>query len=155
MYSVSIGLLRTLTLVVSTVAGAANGVSAQSLATERDKIPNLTGAWTLNKDLTDDAAKLMETMQGGDHGGSGGGHTRPGGIGGHGPGMHGGGGMGSSRGGMTPEQMQAMRARMNHAVEAPARLTIVQADGSITFTDSYGRSQRFATQQQEGKACAG
>lgn len=52
-YSVSFGLLRTLTLVVSTVAVAGNGVSAQSFAAERDKIPNLTGAWTLNKDLSD------------------------------------------------------------------------------------------------------
>lgn len=147
MYSVSFGLLGTLTLVVSTVAAAANGVSAQPLATERDKIPKLTGAWTLNKDLSDDAGKLMEAMQGGGQGGPGG-HTPPGGSGGgHGPGMHGGG----NRGGMTPEQMRAMRAGMSDVLEAPARLTIVQGDGSVSLTDNHGRSQRLTVDNKREK----
>jgi hypothetical protein len=146
MYRVSFGLLTTITLVVSTAA-AATIVSVQSRATERDKIPNLTGAWTLNEDLSDDAAKVMESMHGGDQGRRGGGHRPPGGSGGHGPGMHGAGG----RGEMSPEQMQAMRARMDRTLEAPARLTIVQADGSITFTDGDGRSQRFAINNKKEK----
>lgn len=106
----------------------------------------------MNKHLSDDAAKLMEAMQGGDHGGSGGGHMPPGGFsGGHGPGMHGGGAMGGNRGGMTPEQMRAMRARMSEALEAPARLTIVQADGSVRLTDNHGRSQRLTTNNKKEK----
>jgi len=149
MYSDSFRLLRTMSLVVSMVAIAAN-VSAQSLATERDNVPNLTGAWTLNKDLSDDAAKLLESMQGGDHAGSGGGHTPPGGSGGHGPGMHGGSGAGGNRG-MTPEQMRAMRARMNSVLEAPTKLTIVQADGSVTLTDNDGRSRRLTTNNKKEK----
>src|SRR5919106_6453028 len=151
MYSFSFGLLGTLAVVLSTAAAA--NVSAQSVATERDKVPNLTGAWTLNRDLSDDTAKLLESMQGGDHGGSGGGQRPPGG-GGHGPGMHGGGG-GGNRSGMTPEQMRAMRARMNFVLEAPTKLTIVQGDGSITLTDNDGRSQRLTTNNKKEKRPVG
>lgn len=39
MYRAFFGLLGTLALVVSTAAAGANGVFAQSLATERDKVP--------------------------------------------------------------------------------------------------------------------
>jgi hypothetical protein len=147
MYSFSFGLLGTLAVVLSTAAAA--NVSAQSVATERDKVPNLTGAWTLNRDLSDDTAKLLESMQGGDHGGSGGGQRRPGG-GGHGPGMHGGGG-GGNRSGMTPEQMRAMRARMSEVLDTPARLTIVQGDGSVTLTNADGRSHRLTTNDKKEK----
>jgi hypothetical protein len=143
MYSVSFRLLGALAVVLSTAAAAAS-VCAQSLATERDKVPNLTGAWTLNQDLSDDGAKLIESMQSGDHGGSGGGFG-----GGHGPGMHGGGGAGGNRGGMTPEQMRAMRSRMNYVLEASTKLTIVQADGSVILTDNDGRSLRLTTNNKK------
>ena len=86
-----------------------------------------TGEWTLNTDLSDDPAKVMESMH---NGGSGRGRW-----------MHGGGG----GGGMDPAKMQAMRS----AMEAPAKLTITEADGSITFTDSEGRSQTFATNDKK------
>lgn len=148
MHSDSFGLLRTVSVVVSVAAAAAN-VSAQSLATQRDNVPNVTGAWTLNKDLSDDPAKLLESMQSGDHGGAGGGHT-PRGGGGHGPGMHSGGGAGGDRG-MTPEQMRAMRARLNYVLEAPTNLTIVQADGSVTLTANDGRSRRLTTNNKKEK----
>jgi hypothetical protein len=134
-------------LVVSTASTIP--ASAQSLPKERENAPNLTGAWTLNKHLSDDMAKLLEGMQGGDHVGSGGGHTPPGG-GGHGPGMHGG-GAGGNRGAMTPEQMRAMRARMSEVLDAPARLTIVQGDGSVTLTNGDGRSQRLMTNNKKEK----
>lgn len=135
MYRVLLALLETLIVAVFAVV-AAGGASAQSAASERDDPPNLTGAWTLNEDLSDDPAQVMETMKGGDHGASG-----RGGFGGHGPGMHGGGGMGGGRGGMDREQM---RARMS-LLEPPGRLTITQTDGSITLTDGDGRSQTLAT----------
>ena len=150
MYKVVVRSLEILTLAVCAGLLTASAISAQSVRGERDT--NLTGAWTLNKDLSDDTAKLMEAMQSGDHGGSGSGHTPPAGRGGgHGPGMHGGGGAGGNRGGMTPEQMRAMRARLHSVLEAPARLTIVQADGSVTLTDSDGRSQRLTTNNKKGK----
>jgi hypothetical protein len=131
--------LETVTLVAFAAAVGATPGSAQSSRTDRDAPANLTGAWTLNKDLSDDAAKLLEAMQGRDLGGSGA-HRPPAG-GGHGPGMHGGGGGG--RGGMTPEQMRAMRARMSDVLESPTKLTIVHADASVTLTDNHGRSQRL------------
>ena len=145
MYRVFVRSLKTVMLVAfAAVVGATSG-SAQSSRTDRDAPANLTGAWTLNKELSDDAAKLMEAMQGGDHGGSGG--QRPP-VGGHGPGMHGGGGTGGSRGGMTPEQMRAIRSDV---LEAPSKLTIVQADGSVTFTDNDGRSRRLTTNNKKEK----
>jgi hypothetical protein len=134
-------------LVLST--GSTAGASAQS---ERENVSDLTGAWTLNKDVSDNTAKLLEGMQGGDHGGSGDGHTAPGG--GHGPGMHGG-GAGGNRGGMSPEQMQAMRARMSEVLDAPGRLTIVQGDGSVTLTTADGRSQRLMTNNKKEKRPVG
>jgi len=148
MFNVSFAVVRMVPLVVATAALVAHSASAQSPATERDRIPNLTGAWSLNKGLSDDAAKLMETQFGGDHGGSGAGHRPPGGAGGHGPGMHGGGGMGGARE-MSQEQMRAMRTRMMSVLDAPARLTVTQADGSITFTGSDGRSQKLATNNKK------
>jgi hypothetical protein len=115
-----------------------NAVAAQ---TQRGETATLTGAWALNTDLSDDAAKVMEKVMGGDHGGSGGGHTPPAGVGGgHGPGMHSAGG---SRGGMSPEQVRAMRARMSDVLDAPAKLTMVEGDGSVTLTDNTGRSRRL------------
>jgi hypothetical protein len=151
MYRVFGRSLKTLTILVCAgVLAAASAISAQSPRGERDTTANLTGAWTLNKDLSDDTARLIEAMQSGDHGGSGGGHTPPGGAGGgHGPGMHGGGGAGGNRGGMTPEQMRAMRTRMNYVLEAPTKLTIVQADGSVTLTDNDGRSQKLTTNNKK------
>lgn len=134
-------LLETFTFVAFAAVVAATPGSAQSSRTDRDALANLTGAWTLNKELSDDAAKVMEAMQGGDHGG------RPAG-GGHGPGMHGG---GSNRADMTPEQMRAMRARMSDVLEAPTTLTIVQADASVTLTDNHGRSQRLTVNNKKEK----
>lgn len=124
------GLLKTLIVTVFAVAAAATGLSAHSLAAERDKTANLTGAWRLNKDLSDDPAQAMAGMQGERRGGSG-----------HGPWRHGGGG----RGGMDPGRMETM----HRAMEAAARLTITQADGSITFTDGDGRSQRLTTNNKK------
>ncbi|HEV8579515.1 MAG TPA: hypothetical protein VGX68_10585 [Thermoanaerobaculia bacterium] len=102
---------------------------------------NLTGAWTLNEDLSDDPAKAMkelEYMQAERHGG--------GGSGGHGPWMHGGGGgMGGAK------DMEEMRVRMNRVLEPPGRLTIAQAGSSITFTDGGGRSQTLTTNNKKKK----
>src|SRR5918996_479585 len=92
---------------------------AASAQTQRGPAADLIGAWALNKDLSDDAEKVMEKMMSG----PGGDHTPPAGVGGgHGPGRHGGGS--GSRGGTTPEQMRAM----HDVLEAPAKLTIVEGD---------------------------
>lgn len=140
MYRILSSLLRILVITVFAGATAANGVSAQSRATARDQTRNLTGAWTLNKNLSEDPAKAMEATQGGDHAGSGGGHARPGSSGGHGAGAHGGSAAGGSRGGMNPQLL-----------EAPGRLTITQTGSSITFTDGNGRSQTLTTDNKKQK----
>lgn len=125
------------TLIVGVFAAAASGESAQSAN-------NLTGAWRLNKDLSDDLEKVMKATHGGRHGSSGGGaHTPPSGRGAHGPGMHGG-ARDTRSGGMDPEQQMRMWLH-----EPPARLTITQTDRSVTFTEGDGRSQTLATTNEK------
>jgi hypothetical protein len=63
--------------------------------------------------------------------------------------MHGGGS--GNRGGMTPEQMRAMRARISDMLEAPVRLTIVQTDGAVTLTGNDGRSRRLTPNNKKEK----
>jgi hypothetical protein len=92
----------------------------------------------MNGELSDDPAKIMEAMHGG------GGRSMPFG---HGPGMHGGG----SRGQMDPEQMRARMA----LVEPPRRLTITQADQSITLTDGEGRSQTLTPNSRKQRVAMG
>jgi len=87
-----------LILAVFTIYAFANGMYAGATAPQSDKTKNLTGAWTLNKSLSDDPAKVIETMQAERLGGSGGGASSRGQSGGHGPWMHGGGGTGAGRG---------------------------------------------------------
>ena len=133
--SAAIPMLLAFTAVVGTAAGA---------QTQRGAAADLTGAWTLNQDLSDDAAKVMEKMMSGDHGSAGG--QPPAGVGGgHGPGRHGGGS--GSRGGMTPDQMRAMR----DVLEAPAKLTIVEGDGSVILTDNQGHSRRLMVNNKREK----
>lgn len=126
-----------LMLAVFALCVFANGMPTSAAASQNNETTDLTGLWTLNEDLSDDPANVMEAMQAERHGGSGGG-----GFGGHGPGMHGGGGRGGGRGGRDPEQM---RAHMNAIIEPPGRLTITQTDSAIAFTDGDGRSQTLAT----------
>jgi hypothetical protein len=109
---------------------------------EQGQTPTLTGEWRLNQTLSDDLAKAMQSLHG-----AGDGQTSSGGMGGHGPGVHGRSGHGS----MDPEKMRTVRTRVSRAIEAPARLTITQADGSITFTDGDGRSQTLATNNKKEK----
>src|SRR5262249_7950838 len=132
---VGIVTLSSIGLFVSSTIFAQHGPErhgADSGQRQQGHTPNLTGAWTLNKDLSDDPATVMETMKGERRGGSG-----------HGPWMHGGG----RRGGMDQAKMQSM----HRAMEAPARLSITEANGSITFTDGDGRSQTLTTNNKKEK----
>jgi hypothetical protein len=127
------------TLIFAALAGAVT----VALQAQTDRTGTLTGAWTLNKDLTEDPMKLMENMMAGDHGGGGGGHRPPAGFGGHGG--------GGSRGGATPEQMRAMRARIIEVLEAPAKLTILEGDGTVTLTADDGRARRLMVNNKREK----
>jgi hypothetical protein len=109
----------------------------------------LTGAWVLNNDLSDQPGETRGADDGG-RGRSG----RPGGSGGggFGGGMGGGGMGGGGRGGFanpgggggmgSPEDMERMRAVMEVALRAPSRLTIVKADERLVVTDEEGASFR-------------
>jgi len=121
-----------LSIVMFLAAGAGHAASLQSRA-DRDHHPNLTGVWRLNSELSDDVAKIMETM----HGGSGGGHSMR---------MH-----GSGRGPIDPEQMRARIA----LVEAPRRLTITQDERTTTLTDGDGRSQILTPNNRKQKVPMG
>jgi hypothetical protein len=103
---------------------------------QKSQTTDFTGDWTLNKNLSDDPAKVMESM-----------HSEGGGGSGRGSWMHGGGG---SKG-MGPEQRQTMRG----AIEAPARLMITQTTDSITFTKDDGHSQTFKTNSKKEKVPLG
>ena len=128
-FAVGIVTLSLIGVLVSSAVFAQRGPKRYEFGSDhpqQGQTAHLTGEWRLNTDLSDDPAKVMESM-----------HSERGGGSGRGRWMHGGGG----GGGMDPAKMQAMRS----AMEAPAKLTIAEADGSVTFTDSEGRSQTFAT----------
>ena len=118
---------------------AVAGVLAQQPRQAHSAHSDLTGTWSLNRDLSDDPATVITRMrEGGD-----GGHRPP--FGGHG-GAFGGGGRS-----MNPDQMPARMAWL----EPPPRLTIVQSDTAVTLTDGDGRSQTFAVTNQKQRLSIG
>ena len=124
-------------LVIGVFAASGSGESTQSQGSDRNN-GNLTGAWRLNNDLSDDVTKVMETTYGERHGG----HKPPSGVAGHGPGMHGG-GRDTRSGGM--DAVQQMRMWLH---EPAARLTITQTDSSVMFIEGDGRSQTLVTNNE-------
>ena len=93
---------------------------------------------------------------GGGMGGPGGGMGRGGGgmgRGGGGMGRGGGGGRGGPGGGGPPDQeeMQRLRDLMRELMAAPVRLTIVQRDDAVSFTDDEGHVRRFVANGKEEK----
>jgi hypothetical protein len=96
-------------------------VHAAGQSTRERVVPDLTGAWVLNNDLSDKPGQ-----RGPDDGGARGRSSRPGGRVGGGGGMGGGGrgGFGDPGGGGgmgSPEDMERLRAVMEVALRAPAR----------------------------------
>jgi hypothetical protein len=102
----------------------------------------LTGAWTLNKDLSDKAPERGEREQDGRGGRRGGGGM---GRGGGGMGRGGfGGGMGRGGRGSDPQDMARMRDAMRALVESADRLTIVETESMVIVTSSDGRTTRLS-----------
>lgn len=142
--------MKTAFWIASVAVGAiAAGVFASTVAAqETASRPNLAGAWTLNKDLSDDASKMRD--QAGRGGERGGGMGRTGGFGG------GAGGMGRS-GGMRvgdrpdPEKMKQNQDVMRELVDPSPRLTIIQTERDVTFIDADGHSQKLATNGEKEK----
>jgi hypothetical protein len=107
---------------------------------------SLAGAWTLNKDLSDqpprrgeqdDTERSRRRSAGG--GGVGGGRR------GMGRGGFGGGGMGRGGGGTTPDDAARMRDAMRDIIEPPDHLTITETESMIVLTAGDGRTTRLST----------
>jgi hypothetical protein len=123
-------------------------VAGQTLPAPAPGRPSLVGAWTFNKDLSDQPA-LPSGGEAGrdggqngrrDGGGFGGGRRRGGG--GFGGGGFGGGGAADGR---TPEDAQRMRNAMRDEMQAPDHLTITQSDTTVIMTAGDGRTTRLST----------
>jgi hypothetical protein len=114
----------------------------------------LTGAWTLNTELSDQPPARGERGDEGDRGRRGGGGfgggRRGGGMGrgGFGGGMGRGGG---ARGGMDPEDMARMREAMRDIMDAPERLTITETETMVVITSGDGRTTRLSTDGKKVK----
>jgi hypothetical protein len=137
-----------ISVVVAAAVFIATWLSVESQAQAPEKI-SLAGAWTLNKDLSD---QPPSNRQGGDQSGQGQGQGRHSGGGyGRGGGMHGGGGYGrggggggGGRAGMDPEAAARMRDAMRDIVNPPDKLTIVQTDSMVVLTGPDGRTTRLS-----------
>lgn len=108
--------------------------------------PSIAGAWTLNKNLSDQPVD-RGNRDGGDRGQRGGGNfggRRRGGFGGGGFG--GGGGRGGYGGGqaMDPEVQARLRAAMRDITNPPDHLTIAETDSTIILTGPDGRTTRLS-----------
>jgi hypothetical protein len=106
----------------------------------------IAGAWTLNKDLSDQPPARGDQRDQGDSGrGSraGGGGRRGGGGFGGGRGMGRGGGMGRAAG-MNPEDMARMRDAIRDLTNPSDHLTIVETNSMIVITSADGRTMRLA-----------
>ncbi len=129
--------------------GAAALIAALPAAprAQTDK-PSIEGAWTLNKDLSDQPSS--RSSQGDDSGrrggGYGGGGRRRGGFGGggFGGGYGGRGGYGGGGQQMDPETAKRVRDAMRDITDPPDHLTITQTASMVVVTAPDGRTTRLS-----------
>jgi len=129
-------------MVVAVAALIASWLSLESRAQART---SLTGAWTLNKELSDPPPDRGD--QNADSGrrrggGGGGGFGRGGGFGGRRMGGRGGGGGGAP---VDSEAMARMREAMRDITQPSEHLTITGTDKMVVITTAEGRTTRLAT----------
>ena len=129
-------------MVVAVAALIASWLSLESRAQTKT---SLTGAWTLNKELSDPAPDRGD--QNADSGrrrggGGGGGFGRGGGFGGRRMGGRGGYGGGTP---VDPEAMARMREAMRDITQPSEHLTITGSDKTVVITTAEGRTTRLAT----------
>src|SRR4051812_14373471 len=134
--------ILSVTAVVATAMLIAVWLSTESRAQTADH-PNFAGAWTLNKDLSDQPADRSgdgENGQGGGRrgGGNGGGHR--GGFGG------GGYGRGGAGGGQTIDKdaMARTREALRDIINPPDHVTVTQTESMIVVTGGDGRTSRLS-----------
>jgi len=134
---------------VAIVAVAALGLCAAPRAQAPVK-SGLTGAWTLNNDLSDQPSERGDRGARGEPGERG---RR--GVGGRGPGGMGRGGFGGGgrmggrggaggRGGMNPEDMARMRDALRDITDASEHLTITETESMVVITSQDGRTTRLS-----------
>jgi hypothetical protein len=137
--------MRARLLAVSLVALMASGAPyAQAPAPAS---PSIVGAWTLNKDLSDqprggdeEGREGREGRRGGGYGG--GGRRGGGGFGGGGFGGQGRGGTGETR---SPEEIQRLRNALRDELRAAQHLTITDSGSTVIMTADDGRTTRLST----------
>jgi len=125
--------------------------NAQPSAAAVEK-PSIAGAWTLNKELSDQDPGRGDSGSTDRGSGDTGGYGRRGGGGGFGGGGFGGGGRrrgggGMGRGGgqqMNPDDMKRMRDAIRDITAAQDHLTITQTDSMIVVTSQDGRTTRLS-----------
>jgi hypothetical protein len=118
--------------------------------------PDLSGEWTLNRDLSEFPKEVGFDPNWGDSasGNTQGGTARSGG-GGRGGGRGGGGGGGSLRvppaGGhfQSEEDVKKMRELVQEVKEPPVQITISRTDTTVSLADPRGRTRRFNTNGKE------
>ena len=142
---------RCLTLAMTMLAAAFVAVwpspvaRAQSAPATASSTSSIVGAWTLNKDLSDNPPDRIQGNAGdsGRRAGGTGGGRRGGGFGG---GRRGGGSGGGRGAGATtsPEDAQRMRDAMSALRDAPDHLTIVQGGTLVIITAGDGRTTRLS-----------
>lgn len=134
--------VMSVTVVVAMAALVGVWLSSESRAQTLEKTP-LTGAWTLNKELSDQPPDRSGGQEGAGRRGGGGGR----GGGGHHGGFSGGGfgGGGTGRGPeMDKDEMARKREAMRDILVPPDHLTIVQTDSMIVLTGGDGRTTRLS-----------
>jgi len=105
---------------------------------------SLAGAWTLNKDLSDQPPDRGGDRSGGDQGRRGG-YGRGGGGGGRRGGFGRGGGGGFGGGGMPDrEAMARTRDAMRDIMNPPDHLVITQTESMVVLTGADGRTTRLS-----------
>jgi len=131
------------TMAIAAALFIATWLAVESRAQAPDR-GALAGAWTLNRDQSDEPPSRDDRDRGDDRGrrggyGGGGGGMRRGGFGGGGMGRGGGGRMGGD-----PEAMARMRDAMRDVMGAPDHLTIVQTESIVSITANDGRTTRLS-----------
>jgi hypothetical protein len=134
--------LATALIIASAVAVAAPRAQTP-VPSQASSALSLTGAWTLNKELSDQPPSAGDNGEGREAhrgGGSGGGHR--GGFGGGGFG--GGGGAGRATDGRNPEDVQRLRNALRDELQPPEHLTITETGATVIMTAGDGRTTRLS-----------
>ena len=132
--------LASVTAIVGMAVFIATWLAVESRAQAQDAA--LVGAWTLNRDASDQSPARGDRNRGGDDAqGRRGGYGRRGG--GMGRGGFGGGGTGRGAAG-DPQEMARMRDAMRDVMNPPDHLTIVQSGSLVLVTGDDGRTTRLS-----------